>query len=181
MNRGIALLTLLLAVVQLEVADAKPTSEYRLTTNLSALILIGTVWPSVEYIIDGRHGLILEGAYYFVVAEGDYEVGVGYRRYFHDKLDGGFLGTFARAGHQHGETEGEGGPYNYETPFFTLGANAGRKWQWDNGMCFTARIGYGYPFTDFEWTPSRPKPEWVAPAMAALMGVDLELALGYSF
>jgi hypothetical protein len=153
--------------------------KYRMSINVSGLIALGAVWPTIEYFIDDHDTLLLEGAYYvFGPAAGDYEAGVGYRRYLFAPNEGVFLGGFARAGHQRGTVRN--GKYSYETPFGAVGANGGYKWQWDNGLCFTTRLGYGYPITDIKWTPERPAGS-IAPLTAAIMGLDADLAVGYSF
>lgn len=176
---------LILAGAPCAPVHAQLDGEYRVSFTFSALIVFGAVWPSLEYRMDNRNSLLLEGAYYaFGASAGDYEAGVGYRRYISDKGnlgEGGFLGGFARAGKQSGETTERGVEYRYKTNFFAIGPNAGWKWQEDNGANFTTRIGYGYPFTDMRWEPNRPEPDWVAPFTAAMMGLDAELSAGYAF
>jgi hypothetical protein len=176
---------LILAAAPCAPVHAQLDGEYRMTFTFSAFIAFGAVWPSFEYRMDNRNSFLLEGAYYaFGSSKGSYEVGGGYRRYISAKGnrgEGGFLGGFTRVGKNYGETTERGVDYKYHTNFLQIGPNAGWKWQWDNGACFTTRFGYGYPFTDMKWEPKRPEPDWVAPFTAALMGLDAEISAGYSF
>ncbi len=72
--------------------------------------------------------------------------------------------------------------YEVEGGLAAAGANLGYRWQWGNGVAMSLRGGYGYPiWSDVEWTPDDGENEDFKGIFEALMGLDLELSVGYSF
>ena len=90
-----------------------------------------------------------------------------------------FAGAFVRYGELDLELPIEDVTYGMSGTALFVGANVGYRWQWGNGISLSLRGGYGIPVVkDLDWSPSEPDE---AGLFEAILGLDLELNVGYSF
>ncbi len=162
--------------------QSKNESDFTHSLSISPYAVLGAFDGNYEYLAGGRHGLVVEGGYTALgVSSGTYRYGGGYRLHFSPRMESGFVGLFLYTGFLAGELKGEDATYRFESPITNIGINAGKKWVWANGFTIALRGGWGYANSDFTWAPSSPEPEWIGKLMEALIGLDSELSLGYSF
>ncbi len=166
------------------------------SVNASPLgLLLGYYSLNYEYLIDGRHGFLVEGTYasYDVDNEsvGSYGAGIGYRWHWSGGQDSGFLGVSAGFGVGSSLIRTDvlsdmSESHNIDIRSLYLTGNIGRRWAWDSGFNITLRVGAGYG--DYEASTDSMSPEaqqqaadlqeQLAPLKVAFDG---ELSLGYTF
>jgi hypothetical protein len=142
--------------------------------------LLGSLSGNYEYLVARRHGLLAEAAYaVFGAGAGSWSTGVAYRFHFHGGMGGPFAGPFLRFGEFETELPLEKGKFEVSGSALVAGANAGYRWQGTRGVAFTLRGGYGHPVVkEVAWSPSEPKE---AGFFEGMLGLDVELNVGYSF
>lgn len=170
-----------------DVEEDAPAHAFTHSIGVAPLVFLGSFYANYETLLAPRHGLLAEGGYAFAgPSSGSWGASLGYRYHFTPGLEGLFAGAFVRTGALASEVEIKDGDdestYDVEGGYATAGANLGYRWQWVNGVAMSLRGGYGYPFwSEVEWSPDDDKHGTVKDVFEALMGLDLELSVGYSF
>ncbi|HLP43415.1 MAG TPA: DUF3575 domain-containing protein [Fibrobacteria bacterium] len=170
-----------------DTASDKDASDYRQSLFIQPLAFLSGVNLGYEGLVSGPHGILVEGVYEAWGASAGSGVGsLGYRYHFGEGLEGPFLGVFAKAGYLKGEMEAEDDnekkrTFKFNTDLYVFGLNYGHRWLFDSGLNLVLRGGYGFPITDFQWTPGDPNPDFVKNLVEWGVGVDLEFSVGYSF
>lgn len=194
MNRILPTLLLALLVgmpaiasaVEEEEEEAEATHPFQTAIGVSALSPLGAWAFHGERLLAPRHGLILEGMYgLYGSGAGSWGGIAGYRFHFRPGLEGWFAGL--NVGHASLDIQtvlpedDQQKDFRMEAAFTVLGANAGYRWLWGNGLGIVVRAGYGYQVaSDFAWTPE-PKDQDMKNLVEILQSLDLESSIGYSF
>jgi hypothetical protein len=171
----------------MEVEEETPAHAFTRSVGVTPLVFLGQLYANYEQLLVPRHGLLAEGGYvFFGPSSGSWSASLGYRYHFSPGLEGLFVGAFLRTGAFNSEVEYKNEDdevtYDVEGGMAAAGANLGYRWQWGNGVAMSLRGGYGYPFwSDVEWTPDDGENEDFKGVFEALMGLDLEVSVGYSF
>ncbi len=153
--------------------------------------LFGSYGVTYEY-LSGGNGLLVEGG--FAHSGGDsasatsYGGAVGYRWHWRGRQNSGFLGV--NAGFYAGTATASSGDGSEMTDLtirsLQLVMNIGKRWQFDNGLNITARIGGGkakrWVSTDSTDPDAQQAVEDVQDLLDFIpIALDGELSLGYSF
>lgn len=112
-----------------------------------------------EYLHQERHGLAariefvpsLKGADTKGTAWG---AALDYRWHFSPKLNGFFVGPYARYRYSYGSGTAEGTNYDFKVPELNVGINGGYRWVTKFGVNILFAYGYGYSFGSEELSPS---------------------------
>ena len=178
-----------------QVARAQPLDEGAHSINLSPLgVASGTYGLNYEFLLDGTHGFLLEGAYAKVGSDDASSTStlgnVGYRWHWSGQQSSGFLGLTMGYGVGSGEAtvtyEGETSSWDVDVTTFKIVPNIGKRWAWDFGLNITIRGGIGYAqyevstSSDSEAAQEAVKDvnevlEWIP------VGFDGELSVGWIF
>jgi len=149
---------------------------------------------NVEW-LHGGNGIVLEGHYwkagddkFSTNGAGSY---VGYRWHWRGQENSGFLGLMVGGGYGTGvatttNSSGQMMSYDMTVSTFEVTADIGKRWQMDNGMNITLRVGGGYASRSASTTVDDPDAQQAAKdvqdALAFLpIALDGELSLGYTF
>lgn len=160
---------------------------FRNSFSLCGFIVLGLLQINYERRLGDRHGLMVEGSYgVFGANRHDWTVGASYRFHVKPSLDGLFFNAFWRYGQWRiGVELKEGGvthAFKMNSELNLLGLGVGYRYQFDFGLTFVGRAGYGFPVgTTNKWTPSIPQDRGDQRLHEALLGLDFELSVGYSF
>lgn len=165
-------------------------------------VLFGSYSLNYERLVGGMHGFMVEGNFSHSTGtstiNGDqtssrsslYGGGVGYRWHWSGQQQSGFLGLMA------GYTVGTGSgtvtdatgmqafDLTVKAPWVV--ANIGKRWQWDNGLNVTFRIGAGWAKYTVSTNSTDPQAQDAVKALQDLLtlipiALDGELSLGYTF
>ena len=163
--------------------------------NLSPLgLLSGSYGVTYERLLQGHHGIIVEGNY--ANSSGtdasSTSVGatIGYRYHWRGNQDSGFvglnLGYYDGSGIGTIESGGMTTSFDIDTKVTALTANIGRRWAWNSGLNITFRIGLGqgnYDITTESDDPDAQKAVELVDDLLTLFPVafDGELSMGYIF
>ncbi|MFB6341827.1 hypothetical protein ACE1ET_08890 [Saccharicrinis sp. FJH62] len=143
------------------------------------------IWPNHEIVI----GIPL-------ISVPDYpEKGffLNYRYHFKPKINSLFAGLFYNYSQidgivnystYNGDILTSSHDYPHVTSNRSFGVNVGKKWVTKPGICFTARIGYGFNRFKSEWSEGYPDVEFMNDTdntMNVLGHIDFELSVGYAF
>lgn len=160
----------------------------RNSISLSSFVLLGSLQVNYERLLGKRHGLVAEGYYAFAGTSSDsWTMGVSYRYHLKPSLKGLFFNGFYRYSPQFKNTykiKEDNNTYTYrlKTQLNVLGLGIGNRWQGKNGLAVVIRGGYGYQIQPhYNWSPSLPKDSADKSSREALLGLDLELSVGYAF
>jgi len=125
--------------------------------------LLGTYTIDYELLLGQKHGFSLDLLYATGKDLGGNKLdghgfSLSYRRHLQGGMASNFVGLFLRRGEIDGDlkVDDERFPYSYRN--LAIGPLYGERHIWKNGMCWSWKIGYGYPIFDFEWTSDR-RPE----------------------
>jgi hypothetical protein len=165
-------------------------------------VFFGNYSLNYERLVNGTHGFMIEGNFSHSsgtsTVNGDstssksqeYGGGVGYRWHWRGQQDSGFLGLMA--GYSVGtgsSTVTSGGvadtiDLKIKAPWVV--ANIGKRWQWDNGLNITFRIGAGWAKYTVSTTSQDPSAQDAVKGLQDLLtlipiALDGELSLGYTF
>lgn len=164
--------------------------------------LVGSYSLNYERLVNGTHGFLVEGN--FGLTEGttttngqankststNYGGGAGYRWHWSGRQQSGFLGLMA------GYTVGSGTgtltsgamskSFDLKIKAPWVVANIGKRWQWDNGLNITFRIGAGWAQYTVSTSSMDPDAQAVKDFMQDILTLlpiafDGELSLGYTF
>jgi len=177
------------------------------SVNASPLgVVFGSYSLNYEHLASGTHGLMAELSTFratqwsqmgdangITTTNGSARVlsgGVGYRWHWSRQQDSGFLGFLAGYGAGSGTStltrNGVASQFDVsvKAPWFVV--NIGRRWQWDNGLNLTLRIGGGRARYKVSTTSSDPDAQMTISMLQDLLdrfpiAIDTELSLGYSF
>lgn len=159
-----------------------PAEDYRYSVSVFPAFFLGEIRVVLECLAAERHGILAEGEWSpFGTARGSYAVGAGYRYHFSEDMESAFLGVFGKTGFVRDQVESGGATYGFSTPLTSAGLNFGKRWQWNNGLSAIGRIGYGFPLTDIRWSPQRPASDATVAWAHAMLGIDGEATVGYSW
>lgn len=115
-------------------------------------IALGIFSVNYERLLKPNHGIVFRADYELVPktysdakidANGKAFI-VNYRYHFSGEMNSLFLGAFSRYRVYKGEGALEGIPFDFSIPEVTVGANAGKRWVWNNGFTMTFALGYGH-------------------------------------
>jgi hypothetical protein len=119
-----------------------------------------------------------------------YGGGVGYRWHWSGQQQSGFLGILAgySAGSGSSTVSNGGAVSNIDLTIkapWVVG-NVGKRWQWDNGINITFRLGAGWAKYTVTTTSMDPQAQDAVQALQKLLtlipiALDGELSLGYTF
>lgn len=165
---------------EIEEIEDLADDDYTQHVSLAPTSLLGGLSGNYEYLVARRHGLLAEAGYaVFGAGAGSWSTGVAYRFHFHGGMGGLFAGPFLRFGEFETEFPLEKGKFKMSGSALLAGANAGYRWQGAHGVAFTLRGGYGHTVVrEVAWSPSEPEE---AGLIEGMLGLDLELNVGYSF
>ena len=145
--------------------------------------------------LHGSHGVLVEASYFRKSDDTSSISGfggtVGYRWHWRGQMNSGFLGVNASVGVGSASTEtmdsaGMTKTWDLSVRTIAVTGNIGKRWQLDNGLNITARIGAGYASrtatTSSDDPAAKEAAETVEDVLAFLpVAFDGELSLGYSF
>jgi hypothetical protein len=166
--------------------DIGPAPRHNLTLGVPQIIA-GQVSLKYEYLFDQRNGIVIGGGYGDWTATRGYVFNLAYRRHRSDTMAGGFWGIFSQIADYESEFKERVDDVTTLLPYtmtsFTVGPYIGHTWITGNGVSIVARLGYGYPFTDFTWTNDKPSehPDMVEGLIQFFEGIDGELSIGICF
>lgn len=175
------------------VATAAPPRTFSINVDPFGLVQ-GYYGGNVEW-LHGGHGIVLEGHYWSAGDDkfstkggGSY---IGYRWHWRGQENSGFLGFMVGGGYGTGvatSTNSAGQMMSYDLTVSTVEVTAdiGKRWQLDNGLNITLRLGGGYASRSATTTVQDPDAQQAAKdvesALAFLpIALDGELSLGYTF
>jgi len=170
------------------------TVERKNSVNLSPLgVLTGSYNLNYDRLF-GAHGLIIESSL-FARSDDDASSGgigaaIGYRWHLSGHQNSWFVG--AMAGFLVGTGDAEIGSgvntmrFEVDTQVFSVVANIGKRWAWNNGLNLTIRAGAGYGnysvTTDSQSADAQQAVEKVDELLSIVpVAIDGELSLGYTF
>jgi hypothetical protein len=183
------------------VAPPPPPKENSINGNpLGALVLSYSL--NYERLVNGTHGFLVEGKFGFdtgTSASGTetsssksttYGGGLGYRWHWSGQQQSGFLGLMAGYSVGSGSsTITSGGmtqtfDLTIKAPWVV--ANIGKRWQWDNGLNITFRVGAGWAKYTVSTSSTDPEAQQGVKFLQDILtfipiALDGELSLGYSF
>ncbi|MEY3012735.1 MAG: hypothetical protein RIT45_1470 [Pseudomonadota bacterium] len=161
------------------------------SVNLSPLgVLFGSYSLNFEHLVDGYHGLLVEGQFSQSSDENSSSTGIGgglgYRYHWSGTQDSGFVG--AMVAYQAGTAVAT---VNSQTFDISVGAasftaNIGRRWAWTSGFNVTLRFGVGRAIYDITSTSTDPDVQQAIDQVDSLMNAlpvafDGELSIGWIF
>jgi hypothetical protein len=165
-------------------------------------ILYGAYSLNYERLVSGTHGFMIEGNFSHSTGtstiNGDqtssksllYGGGVGYRWHWSGQQQSGFLGLMAgyTVGTGSGTVTDAAGTNEFDLTIKApwVVANIGKRWQWDNGLNITFRIGAGWAKYTVSSNSTDPQAQDAVKALQDLLtlipiALDGELSLGYTF
>lgn len=115
-------------------------------------IALGIFSANYERLLKPNHGIVFRADYELVPktysdakidANGKAFI-VNYRYHFSGEMNSLFVGAFSRYRIYKGEGSLESIPFDFSIPEVTIGANAGKRWVWNNGFTMTFALGYGH-------------------------------------
>ena len=148
-----------------------------------------------EYLHKDRHGLALR-VEYAPKMEGAHTNGIAwagvinYRWHICSKLEGVFVGPYARYRYVYGEGSAIETNYDFKVPEFNLGLNTGYRWISKIGINVVISAGYGYSWSFEELSPESDivldefnKFKKANDANTAILDAPFygELSIGYAF
>ena len=155
----------------------------------------GTYSVNYEHLWHGTHGLLVEGTFLNLSDDASSSLGagasIGYRWHWSHSQDSGFLGV--NAGFWGGVGDGtvtESGmtsrTFDVDVRTLYVVGNIGRRWQWQNGLNLTFRVGAGVADYEVSTHSSDPQAQKGVKQVQDLLdylpiALDGELSLGYSF
>jgi hypothetical protein len=165
-------------------------------------VIFGSYSLNYERLSGGTHGLVVEGSFAHTsgtsTESGDavassstsYGGAVGYRWHWMGRQDSGFLGLMA--GYDVGSGSGtvsSGGTsksFDLTVKAPRVVGNIGKRWQWDNGLNITFRIGAGWAKYTVTSSSTDPQAQDAVKGLQDLLALipiafDGELSIGYSF
>lgn len=145
--------------------------------------------------LHGAHGVLVEASYF---RKGDDTSSIsgfggtlGYRWHWRGQMNSGFLGVNASAGVGSASTTtmnsaGTTTTWDLSVRTIAVTGNIGKRWQLDNGLNITARIGAGWASRTASTSSDDPSAKQAAEDVEDLLAFlpvafDGELSLGYSF
>jgi hypothetical protein len=149
---------------------------------------------NVEW-LHGSNGVVVDADYWHsandVASAGGAGGHVGYRWHWRGRQNSGFLGLMVGGGYGTGTgtvTNNAGQSMTYDMTINTLEVTAdiGKRWQLDNGLNITFRIGGGYAQRTASTTSTDPDVQQATKDFQDVLAFlpiafDGELSLGYSF
>lgn len=140
---------------ELSAQEKQDQAERTQAVNICAIAipLINNYVVNYEYLYRQRHGFAAR-LEYAPGMKGSNTKGVAlagvlnYRWHFSPKLDGFFVGPYARYRYVYGSGETNAQHYDFKVPELNIGANAGYRWVSKIGFNFVIAAGYGYSFTN---------------------------------
>lgn len=165
------------------------------SVNVSPLgLLVGSYGVNYERLLDGHHGLLVEGNFASSsssnASNSSFGGTLGYRYHWSGGQDSGFVGlnlSYSSGSSEAVVTTDDGmTSFDLDTTATTITANVGRRWAWDSGLNVTLRFGLGkgdYDVsTDSEDPDAQEAVELVDDLLEFLpLAVDGELSVGYAF
>jgi hypothetical protein len=144
----------------------------------------GGVSGNYEYIIDQKHGILVDGCSDF---SDSYSVQVAYLR--HCEKDGRsghwspFWGPYVRYRAVGLEFEDDNVDYTMDFKSLNIGLMMGKGYQWGDNWKFQWRAGYGAPvYTDHEWDSDNHSDRDSIETMSTILGgIEVGVSLGYVF
>lgn len=171
--------------------EAQDTGPGKHSINFSPIgIIFGAYKLNYEYLYNGTHGLLAEGAFGYA-SDDDVSVttfggGAGYRWHWRGRQNSGFLG--ANLGYQGGSATVtvNDSEFDLDASRFIVVANVGKRWAWDFGLNITFRLGAGYGSWDFSTDSSDPDAREAVQNAEDIVelipiALDGELSLGWIF
>lgn len=170
----------------LEEEDATPRYPFTRSVGLAPGTMLGSPAANMEYLLGYRHGLLVEGSASLIgPSAGSWAFGGGYRFHLNLGLEGPFLGAFVRSAEVRSKIpfeEEKTRTYDLEASLVLVGFNLGYRWMGRKGWNVVARGGFGNPVeSDFRWSPAEPENQDQKGLVEGLMGLDLEITMGYAF
>lgn len=164
--------------------------------------LFGTYGGNFEILLAQTHGFVIEGAAVNRSAQQDlqnasaygWNVGFQYRWHLTRSMESVFVGVFANYSSYRGQIMDKIGlttplVYDYTTQIGLVGLHLGKRWVWDNGINFVARIGFGYSVarrSEAQHPPSDREQSFLNVVFGGIstffiQSMDAELSVGYAF
>ena len=170
-------------------------AERTMSINIDPLGAIQGYYGGNFEWLHGSNGLVVEADYWHsandVASAGGGGAHVGYRWHWRGRQNSGFLGLMVGGGYGTGTgtvTPSGGQPMTYDMTINTLEVTAdiGKRWQLDNGLNITFRIGAGYASRTASTTSTDPDVQQATKDFQDVLAflpiaLDGELSLGYSF
>jgi len=157
----IKILTTILIVIAFSIPKLQAQDEPRQAINICAVAIpvMNMYVFNYEYLYHERHGLAARFEYVPNLKGADTKgtglaAVVDYRWHFSPKLNGFFVGPFARYRYSYGSGTAEGTNYDFKTPEINIGINGGFRWVSKIGINIVFAYGYGYSFSNEELNPS---------------------------
>ena len=148
--------------------------------------VFGTARMNYEWLMQQKHGIVVEGRLPLLSKNTGYAFNVQYRKHKTPGMKAGYWGIFVNYIHDEGTLEikedDETKKYGYKAKTITAGAYFGKKWVWNHGISLAYRLGYGIPFSDFKWKNDVPKQRRLIEAFYKIFsGIDTEFTVGICF
>ena len=170
-------------------------AERTMSINIDPLGAIQGYYGGNFEWLHGSNGVVVEADYWHsandVASAGGGGAHVGYRFHWRGRQNSGFLGLMVGGGVGTGTgtlTNSAGQQMTYDMSVNTLEVTAdiGKRWQLDNGLNITFRIGGGWANRTVTTTSSDPDVKQAAKDFQDVLAflpiaLDGELSLGYSF
>ena len=174
---------------------AQAARERTISINLDpAGVLQGYYGGNAEW-LHGSHGLLVEASYFRKSDDTSSVSGasgtVGYRWHWRGRQNSGFLGVNTSVGIGSAATTttssaGQMMTWDLSVRTIAVTGNIGKRWQFDNGLNVTGRIGAGWASRTASTSSSDPDAKAAAQTVEDILAFlpiafDAELSLGYAF
>ena len=162
MRKIMIVILLAVGIVQAEEKSEAPEISRKMhTLQVNPLgPLLGSYAIDYELLLGQKHGVSLDLLYATGKDLGGNKLDghgftLSYRRHLQGRMESNFVGLFFRRSELDGDLKGDDERFSYHYRSLAIGPLYGERHIWKNGMCWTWKIGYGYPIFDFEWTSDR--------------------------
>jgi hypothetical protein len=155
------ILTFTLFLLVFSIGKLSAQEEPRQAINICAVAMpvMNMYVVNYKYLHRERHGLAariefvpnLKGADTKGTAWG---AALDYRWHFSPKLNGFFVGPYARYRYSYGSGTTEGTNYDFTVPEINVGINGGFRWVFKGGFNVVFAYGYGYSIGNEKLSPS---------------------------
>jgi hypothetical protein len=155
------ILTTILIVVVSSITKLHAQDEPQQAINICAVAIpvMNMYVVNYEYLYHEHHGLATRIEYVPNLIGANtkgtaWAVVLDYRWHFSPKLNGFFVGPYARNRYAYGSGTAEGIDYNFKLPEIHVGINGGYRWVSKIGINVVFAWGYGYSFSNEILSPS---------------------------